>query len=490
VSLNAGTSCGDAVDVEAPEFSVGRPLAETTTLAVTTATIAAGRSGTAKVTITPTADNEALTLTVPLTARPAGFTVTGANPSSCVVNAAAIVCSDLTLTANQPLIVTIAVTVAGTVTAGTPWPVTGVTLVNDADSTDRITAAGRLVNTTATDADVTVTVGSPSVPKPAPGQTTILPVTIANAGPGDADDYTATIILPTGTNHGTLPAGCVEGGTARTITCTVSLAAEETAEIAIPIVVDSGASVGSTISGGCVDLDGLDGCGPDDLAVPNLTVSAPVVDLTIEYANPEPTAKPGTPLLLKLPYSNNGSENASDVTFLIDPPAAVTLTRAAILLDASGLALAASAVATADAGLTDATCEPAPDVDANAVRCTGPEAPIGTNSELWLYLAVAKGAKAGTYPVAVTISTTSPEGDTVNNTAVANLTIAAASGGTENPATGGNGSPGGNEAPTGGGGLAKTGQDLSGLLLLSVLLVVGGVMTRVLSRNRGRRSPR
>jgi hypothetical protein len=85
------------------------------------------------------------------------------------------------------------------------------------------------------------------------------------------------------------------------------------------------------------------------------------------------------------------------VTFRIDPPAGVTLTRAAILLDASGLAVSASALATADAGLTDATCEPAPDVDANAVRCTGPEAPIGTNSELWLYLAVAKGAKATTY---------------------------------------------------------------------------------------------
>ncbi|AGZ42174.1 hypothetical protein AFR_19510 [Actinoplanes friuliensis DSM 7358] len=492
VSVNADTRCTDSVDVEGPEFSVGRPLIETTQLLLGPATIAAGDNGTATVTVTSTADNEALTLTVPLGQLPTGFDVTGATlgDAACTVTPASIVCSDVSLSAGEPLVLSIALGVAPTVAAGTTWQATGITLVNTADVTDRITAGGKLAGTTATGAAVTVSVGTPSVRRPAPGQTTILPITVANAGPGDADPYTATIVLPARTTHGTLPSGCTEGTTDRTVKCTLSLAPGETADLSIPLVVDEDASVGSTISGGCVDTDGDGTCGSDeDVALPNLTVVAPSVDLEIEYANPKPTVVRGKPILLRLPYSNNGSQSAADVVFVIDPPAGVTLTRAAILLDASSAAFTAAGTGAqaAAASTIDATCVPAPDIDSNAARCTGPEAPIGTASELWLYLAVAQTAKAGTYPISVMISTTSPEGDTVNNTATADLTIAA--GTTPDPDDIVIPAPGtdpsdSNQGTNGGGALPKTGQDLTGLLLLSVLLVVGGVLARVAARGR------
>ncbi|AGL17970.1 Putative membrane protein [Actinoplanes sp. N902-109] len=495
VTVTGGVrACGDTATVS--EQASDRPVSTTATVTLTPGTIPAGTSGTASIALTSTVDQPDLTLAVPLAGLPTGMTVDGASlgDTDCTVSATTITCADIALIGNQTVTVEIAVTAAATVAAGATWTATDVRLFNPDTPADYKSATGTLVTTTAPDYTVTAAVGTPSIPRPAPGQTTVLPITLTNSGPQDANPYTASFVLPTGTSHGPLPTGCAEGATARIVTCTVALAAGESSEFDLPLVVDSDAAIGSTISGGCFDGSGNGTCGSaDDLALPSLTVSAPTVDLDIDYSNPRPSTAKGATVLLRLPYSNNGSQSADDVSFLIDPPAGTTLTRAAVLLDASAADFTATATAT---DTVDIDCEPAPDVDANAARCTGPEAAVGASSELWLYLAIAKTARAGTYPVAVTISTTSPEGNTVNNTATAQLTITGATdepgnsdngtgddgtddGGTDDSSAG-SGSTGG----SGGTGLAKTGQDLTGLILLAVLMIIGGGAARVATRNR------
>ncbi|GAA2483433.1 beta strand repeat-containing protein [Winogradskya humida] len=477
------STCGGSATVVA--FASDRPLKDTATVTITPKTIPAGTTGNATISVVSTADKTGVTLTVPLTGLPAGMTVTSATvgDADCTVTAGtAVACRAFNLIANQAVTVTLAVTVDGSVTTGTLWSVTGVTLSNDANNTDVLTAQGTLVTTTTADYTVTVNVGTPSVPRPAPGQTTILPITLTNSGPQDADPYTATFVLPTGTTHGTLPTGCSEGSTARIVTCTLAIADGETTELDLPLIIDASATVGSKLTGGCVDGGNTGTCGAtDDLALPDLTVSAPTVDLDIDYSNPAPTATQGKAILLKLPYSNNGSQSASDVTFLINPPTGTTLTKAVVLLDASATDFTAAAT---EADTVELTCDPAPDVDSNAVTCTGPEAPVGSSSELWLYLAVAKTAKAGTFPVTVTISTTSTEGNTVNNTATANLTIASTPTDTDDDPTDPTTTPptDNSDTTTGSGNLPKTGQDLTGLLLLAILMIIGGGAARLAAR--------
>ncbi|WP_306212160.1 beta strand repeat-containing protein [Actinoplanes sp. RD1] len=486
--------CGGNATVTS--FAADRPLTGSTTVAFTPATVAAGDSGTATIRYTSTASYDDLTLTVPLGGLPAGMTVTGATVggADCTVGTSAITCTALSLAAGTPLTITVAVTLASTVATGTKWAPAGVLLAGDTTA-GTLSSNGTLVTATAASYNVTVTVGTPTVAKPAPGQTTVLPITLTNSGPQDADPYVATIVLPTNTTVGTLPDGCAQGSTARTVVCTLAIANGETTTIELPLVVSTGASIGSTISGGCVD-GGDDGtCGSsDDQALPTFTVGAPSVDLNIEYSNPQPRATKGTAILLKLPYSNNGTTSAADVSFVIDPPAGTTLTKAAVLLDASAADFTAQATADDTIPLS---CQAAPDVDANAVTCTGPDAPVGASSELWLYLAVAKTAKAGTFPVDVTISTTSAEGNTVNNTATASLTIAGSTTDTDDPDTdtdsGSDGDTGtdtpagsGSDGSTGSNNLPKTGQDLTGLILLAVLLVVGGAVARIGARTRRR----
>ncbi|MFI5930795.1 beta strand repeat-containing protein [Actinoplanes sp. NPDC051494] len=494
VTVGTGTAvCGGSATVV--EQAADRPVRDTATLTITPATVPAGTAGSGTIAISSEVDQDALTLTVPLAGKPAGMTVTGATAgdAACTVTTSTITCPVTGLIAGQDLTVTIAVTVGTAVTAGTAWQAAGVKLANNADVSDFVTGTGTLVTTTAAGYTVTVTVGAPSIPRPAPGQTTVLPITLSNSGPQDAAPYTATIVLPTGTTHGTLPAGCAEGSSERVVTCTLPIAADETVQLALPLVVSSTATVGTTLTGGCVDAGTTGTCGgTGDLALPNLTVVAPTVDLDIEYSDPAPTVVKGKPILLKLPYSNNGSQSASDVSFLIDPPAGTTLTKALVLLDASTAAFTAQATA---ADTVQLTCEAAPDVDANAVTCTGPEAPVGSSSELWLYLAVARTAQAGKYPVTVQISTTSAEGNTVNNTATAELTITAAAtddpGDTDDPDDTGDGTDDNPSTGTdnGGDGLPKTGKDLTGLILLAVLMVLGGGVARVGARDRGPRKP-
>jgi uncharacterized repeat protein (TIGR01451 family) len=270
------------------------------------------------------------------------------------------------------------------------------------------------------------------------------------------------------------------------LTCTVSIAAGANTVLNLPLVVDSGTAIGTTFTGGCVSPnDDTDCADAEDLALPDITTVAPSVDLSIDYADPTPKATPGGTIQLILPYSNNGSTSASDVQFTIDPPAGVTVVGAQVLLDSSTAAISAAGAGTAqDSQLLDAECAADPDGDENAVICTGPDAPIGASSRLYLSLAVAKGAKAGKFPVSVTISTTSAEGNVVNNVATAQLTIAGSS---STPTTAPTYYPPNDNSDYTGGPLPKTGQNLMGLLTLSVMLVGAGVAARVAARDRTRR---
>src|SRR4029453_16966213 len=152
--------------------------------------------------------------------------------------------------------VTVDVDVDASVTSGTKWTLAGMTLVNEAETGDRLVGAGTLITTTETGYSISVTVGTPTVPRPAPGQTTVLPVTVTNAGPDDAGNYPATFLLPPGTAHGDLPSGCVEGGSARVVRCELNLGAGDSVPLAIPLLVGAGTTAGTTVSGGCFDADG------------------------------------------------------------------------------------------------------------------------------------------------------------------------------------------------------------------------------------------
>ncbi|MET0494298.1 MAG: LPXTG cell wall anchor domain-containing protein [Actinoplanes sp.] len=126
-----------------------------------------------------------------------------------------------------------------------------------------------------------------------------------------------------------------------------------------------------------------------------------------------------------------------------------------------------------------ADCEADPSGDENAVSCVGPDAAVGAGSELWLTLRITAGAPMGVHPVRVTVSTTSPEGNVVNNTIEALLTIASAAG-PPGDTPGDNSHGGGNIIDN----LPKTGQSPVGLLVLSMMLVIGGVAARIAARNR------
>jgi hypothetical protein len=218
------------------------------------------------------------------------------------------------------------------------------------------------------------------------------------------------------------------------------------------------------------------------------------VDLSIHYLDPSPTARTGGKIRLGLPYDNSGTDTAANVVLTIDPPARVTLTAADILADASG----ADDPAGPPADETDAaTCEPADAGDANTVSCTGPAVPVGATSQLWMTLYVAQGVASGTYPVTVQISTTSPEGDVSDNFAVAQMTVSGEDDAAPGPVTTPNPAPvpttPNDNSPNGpdlGDNLPRTGQNIVGLMLLSAMLVLGGVAARIVARKPNAIRPR
>ncbi len=476
VAVNGSSTCLTTFEL-ADEQALYQPLRNTVTIDTTPVEIAPGSDGQPQITITDTSTRDGLSLVVPLETLPDGFAVSAAASESssgeasngtCAVTTAQVRCTDM---AEEEGTVTITLTVAvdDAVSADAKWTATNITLTDDSSATDQLVASGVLVTTGGDTDTVTTTFGTPTVNPAAPGQKTVLPIRLRNPGPNAANPHVMTLKVPSGLTPGSpLPADCVWDEESNVVTCTRNLAVGAAYTYNIPFVVGRTVSVGTVITGGCLDAEPANGSCSDaeDQAMPAISVVSSRVDLELGVKRKTTTARPGGTVLLKLPYSNNGSQTAAGITFSIDPPAGVNLALARVLLDASG----------DDAGLVTIECMPDETGDANAVVCDGPDAPVGATSELWLSMRITSAAKKGVHPVRVTISTTSAEGNVVNNTIEALLSIAGSSDSTPTDTS--------NSGGGGGDNLPKTGQNLLGLLVLSMLLVIGGVMLRVGGRTR------
>jgi uncharacterized repeat protein (TIGR01451 family) len=477
VSADGDTRCGGSQDVSTGVTPVSDPLATNGALSLGGAVVAPGSTGTATVTLSATADYTDLILTVPMDDLPTGFSVGSATlgTSPCAVGSGSIVCTGVALTAGTARNLRLSVTVAPSVTAATVWRATGVTLVPAGDPADKITASGILISTTTIQYAVTVSVGAVSVAVPKPGETTVLPITVSNAGPGDADPYPLTIVIPDGTTHGTLPVGCTEGDTDRIVVCPVSLPAGDSASVKLPLVVDQGIEPGTVITGGCVDQALSTGTpafdytcgGTADVAVPKFTVGKFDVDLGVTYdGGAVPVAGTSRPVV-KIPYTNDGTATAADVSFTIEPPTGVWVAKAEILLSGAGATRAATTKKVrARAGTVEATCTKATTGKANDVTCAAPNAAADSGSELWLTLMLGAGVKAGTQAMTVTITTTSDDGLATNNAVEVPLVLTAQDSDT------------GTDLPT-------TGADVARLGLLSAILLAFGLVLLIGGRGTG-----
>ncbi len=482
VSADGNRTCGSDLDVTVDQTPSETTISKTGTLSLDSTVVAAGGSGSAVVRLSSTVAHTGLVLTVPLSGRPDGFSAKSAavDGATCTVGDTTIRCTGIGLVAGQAKVLTLGIDVDASAAATAAWWATGITLADPAVATDKLTASGLLVSTSKMDYAVSVTVGSPTVAAPLPGQTAALPITLTNAGPGDASPYVATIRLPENTTAGTLPNGCVAGSTAWTVVCSVTLPAGSTKQIPIPLVVSIDLKGGETLTGGCVDEalsatpDPDGACGGDaDVAFPEISLGRYKVNLAVTYDKPAVALGPNsTAVVVRIPYTNEGTDTANNVTFTVVPPAGVVVRSAAIQLDDSTVTEGLRSAATAET--VAATCAPAGgDAASNAVVCTAPDAAGLYASQLLLTVDGSNSTKSGTQPMQVTISTTSAEGNMADNTVsvMLKLTAKASSGGD----TGGGDDGDHGNGDGGGGDMPKTGQNILGVVALSVLMMVAGL---------------
>ncbi|MEU4244201.1 hypothetical protein [Actinoplanes sp. NPDC026619] len=482
VSADGDTKCGGSQDVGTGSTPVAEPLATHGTLTVGGTIIAAGASGTATITLSATADYDDLLLTLPLDDLPDGFTVTAATlgSDSCTISSATVVCTGVALVSGTARNLRLSVTVDSSAGSTSVWRAAGVTLAPADDETDVLTASGILVSTSATAYTVSVTVAAVSNATPAPGETTVLPITVTNNGPGDADPYPVTIMIPDGASHGTLPSECAEGSSDRIVVCQVSLPAGDSSTIRLPLIIDEGLDPGTVINGGCVDQALSTGTpvfdytcgGTNDVAIPKFTIGKYDVELAVTYGGGAVPVSGSTRPVVKIPYTNDGTVMADNVSFTVEPPTGVVIAKAEILLDDSTAQQVAQASKlkikkiTAMASTVVATCTKATGGDVNDVVCAAPDAAADTGSELWLTLALGTGVTAGTHAMQVTITTTSKDGVSENNTVSVPLVLTAQDSDSD-------------------GDLPTTGADVARLGLLSAILVAFGLVLLIGVRERG-----
>ncbi|GAA1619690.1 hypothetical protein GCM10009828_054890 [Actinoplanes couchii] len=488
VSTDGDTGCGGAGDTAIdPITVVAEPqvsLRDSGTVGVTGAVVPPGGSGTAAVTFSATGDFTGLTLTVPLAGRPAGVTVDSAtlDGATCDVGADAVTCTGIDLTAGVERVLKLGVTVSG----DADWQATGITLADPATEDDILTVTAKLVSTgtTGTGPDVTVTTGAWSPETPARGQTATLPITLSNAGTEAADPYRMTVVLPTGLTHGTLPSECAAGDSARIVTCEVPVPAGDAVTLDLPAVVGASVTEGGVLTGGCLgpETDTICG-GTGDLALPDLTVGRHDVDLEISYAGGTVTAPAGGNVVVTLPYTNRGSRTAAQVALSIVPPVGVTVAGVSLSTGVSAQGVRAAA---AVADVVKASCKADTTLAANAVVCGAPDASADSISDVSITLKVGAGAQNGLRQMAVTVSTTDVDGFIQDNSVRVPLMVSGTSndGDGDGDGDGDNGGDDGDDSGDGdnGGGddggdgdLPTTGAQVTGLVLLSAMLMAGGV---------------
>ncbi|GAA0582301.1 hypothetical protein GCM10010172_79250 [Paractinoplanes ferrugineus] len=238
------------------------------------------------------------------------------------------------------------------------------------------------------------------------------------------------------------------------VLCAVDLPAR----IELPVVVPEGIDPGKKLAGGCVDA-ALDTAAPDgkcddaaDVPIPPLVVGRHAVNLAVHRAEPARSLTSRTPLRIRIPYANEGTQTAENVRFTLVPPPGVTVRSAAARLNTESKIAAATAIRTVACTTTGRT-----------VTCQAPDAPALRRSELWLTLTATGHAHPGTRTMTVTIATSSTEGNAADNATTVEFELAALDGGRD---------------------LAVTGSQVTGLATLAALLAgMGALLMAVIPKD-------
>ncbi|MET0425267.1 MAG: hypothetical protein ABW046_15395, partial [Actinoplanes sp.] len=290
VDLDNSGTCTVAPDKAIPSITIGTPLQQRVAVTTTPARIVPGQEADAKLTLTSTGVESGLTVTVPTIGLPADVSVTTATvPGGNCTGTSPIVCTGVALpTANQPVVVTLHVKALPSAAAST-WTANGIGV---ASTTETATANADLAVIGAAQSTLTGLVTVPAPATVSAGGTANVVVTVTNTGPSNASPAVFQVSAPTGTTFGTLPAGCVR--TSDTLaTCSIPLAAAAgTGALTFGVNVPAGADPFSPLTGGCVNLDGVAGCGVNDQTIGNIVLKAPFDRLVTLTASPA-TVVPG-----------------------------------------------------------------------------------------------------------------------------------------------------------------------------------------------------
>lgn len=183
----------------------------------------------------------------------------------------------------------------------------------------------------ADEADLAVTKSDGADPVTA-GQNLTYTITVANAGPGEAQSVTLTDTLPTGATFvsATAPAGWMlatpDVGSGGTVTATAStLAADVTAGAVVTIVVNVGAGVTGTLTNtAAVSSATTDPDSANDSAMATTTVRQPSADLAITKMDEPDPVTAGSNVTYTIRVRNAGPDAAQSVVLRDWIPAGTT----------------------------------------------------------------------------------------------------------------------------------------------------------------------
>jgi large repetitive protein len=281
----SGPAAGDAAPSAGPSAARPRPFAGGASLAGAVlgtdgGTAVPGLPGTGYVTVDASEELTGLTVTVPLDTLPNGFEITGlAGPagSVCARTDATLSCTGVAVAPGRTRAVAVTVATASGLPAGVTWTV-DVTAVAGAGESAQ--GHGDLLRTAEPQPGVRAEVAGPTGPVTVGGTTTVT-VTVTTAGPSDAAGETVAVLAPYPTRFGALPGRTGTDCTALApgqLRCTVTGPAHGAPIVwVLPLVVSSGADADEPARGGCVSLDADVSCDdPDDVDLPDFALRRPL----------------------------------------------------------------------------------------------------------------------------------------------------------------------------------------------------------------------
>lgn len=376
LSFDNDTTCsgGSVTDPALPTITLHTPLTGRVAAVFDPAVIITpGGSGTAKLRMLATQPESGLTVTIPKTALPSGFHVTGAsvNGGNCTYGGADVQCTGVSLATNTAKTVDLTVAVDPSVAPLTAWPVVDATVAAGADTVPVL--LGVLASTGTPGYRLSATVGVPAAGTVEPGDNTTVTVQVKNNGPSNATAATFTIWALGNTAVSAQPTATCPLVTSTTVTCTVTLASGvSTADLTIPLTVAGNADPDTPLTGGCVDLDGAAGCGgSDDTAIPDITLKVPFsakASITVDRAD----VTPGSTATAKVHVAATHGDLAG-----------LTVTIPTTDLAATGMTVT---------GVTGAGCT----TGGNAITCPNVAITDGHTADLVLTVSAPANATAGT----------------------------------------------------------------------------------------------